>query len=53
MLRCSKHILLAQEVGAEGLRIQSLTNLYDENVFEYFFGYRHYLKKGTNFVYAN
>jgi len=40
MLRCSNYILLAQEVGAKSLRIKSLANGYDENVFGMFLIYK-------------
>jgi len=50
ILRNSKYILLAQEVGAQSLRILSFRNGLDENFLEYLFWFktRHYLKFGTN-----
>ena len=49
VLRTLEGTLLAQKVGAKS------KNGYDENVFEMFlwFVIQHYLKIGSNFVYAN
>jgi len=54
MLLSSKYTILAQVIGNQSLRIQSITNGYDKNVSGIFFASqnKHHLKIGAN-LYTN